>query len=47
VEQKILNTKLEGARLEGINQSKLEIAKNLLIQNISIDIIEQATGLTK
>ena len=47
VEQKILNTKLEGARLEGIeegrkegiNQRNIEIAKNLLNQNISIDII--------
>ena len=55
VEQKILNTRLESARLEGIKQGKsegeknksIEIAKNLLKQNISIDIIEKATGLIK
>lgn len=51
VEQKILNTRLESARLEGKSEGEknksIEIAKNLLKQNISIDIIEKATGLIK
>jgi len=47
VEQKILNTKLEGARLEGINQSKLEIAKNMLKKNMEITDIMEITGLTE
>ncbi len=32
---------------EGKNQSKIEIAKNMLKENISIDIIAKVTGLTK
>jgi len=55
VEQKIINTRILDAELrgkkigieEGINQSKLEIAKNLLNQDIAIDVIEKATSLSK
>ena len=31
---------------KGQNDSKLEIAKSLLQQNISIDVISKATGLS-
>ena len=55
VEQKILNTRLESARLEGIKQGKsegeknksIEIAKNMLNKNINITDIIEITGLTK
>ena len=51
VEQKILNTRLKGAKQEGIKQGaeqeKMEIAKNLLSQNVDMDVIMSATGLTK
>ena len=54
VEQKVINTKIEGARREGheaglkqgIEQEKIEIAKNLLKQNIDVSIIQNATGLS-
>jgi len=54
IERKILNTRLQGARLEGIeegkkegiNQRNIEIAKNMLKENIDILIIEKVTGLT-
>ena len=36
----------EDAKKEGVNQSKLEIAKNLLLQKIPIDVIKKATGLS-
>ena len=53
-QQMILNTEkkmsynegLEKGKLEGQNDSKLEIAKSLLQQNISIDVISKATGLS-
>lgn len=32
---------------EGRNERNLEVAKNLLKQNITIDIISKATGLTQ
>ena len=55
VEQKILNTRLKGAKQEGIQQGieqgiqqrNMEIAKNLLSQNVDIDVIMNATGLNK
>ena len=59
VEQKILNTRLKGAKQEGIEEGtqqgieqgfqrrNMEIAKNLLSQNVDIDVIMKATGLTK
>ena len=40
------NEGLEKGKLEGQNDSKLEIAKSLLQQNISIDVISKATGLS-
>lgn len=46
-EQMIKNTQLYRATQEGINYEKIEIAKNLLSQNVDIDIIMNATGLTK
>ena len=36
---------LEG-KIEGIKEKSIEIAKNLLQQNISIDVISKATGLS-
>ena len=47
VEQKILNTRLKGAKQEGIEQGIIRVAKNLLSQNVDIDIIMKATALTK
>ena len=58
-EQMIKNTQLYRATQEGINigisqginqgfqQRNMEIAKNLLSQNVDIDVIMKATGLTK
>ena len=50
-EQMIKNTQLYRATQEGINQGfqqrNIEIAKNLLSQNVDIDVIMNATGLTK
>ncbi len=54
-EQMIKNTQLYNATQEGINigisqginQGKIEIAKNLLEQKVDISIIMSATGLTK
>ena len=49
--EKVLNTRLEGARLEGIEEgskkSKIEIAKNMLLKNMSIEDISEVTGLSK
>ena len=49
--RKIQNTLLRKAKEEGIeqgiNSSKIEIAKNLLKNNIDITIICESTGLTK
>ena len=39
------NTDMDGAREEGIQQGKLEIAKNLLANNFSIEMIIKITGL--
>ena len=47
VEQKILNTRLKGAKQEGIEQGIIRVAKNLLSQDVDIDIIMKATALTK
>ena len=49
-QQMILNTEKKISYNEGLeqgqNDSKLEIAKSLLQQNISIDVISKATGLS-
>lgn len=38
---------VEEGRKRGIEQSKIEIAKKLLSQNVNLEIIEKATGLQK
>ena len=43
----IKNTIISVAKKEGIEQEKLEIAKNLLNNNVSIDIISKSTGLSE
>ena len=55
VEQKIINTRILDAErrgkkeglMEGEKNKSIEIAKNLFNQGISVDIIENATGLSK
>ncbi|MBD9085710.1 hypothetical protein EGP64_03470 [bacterium] len=51
VEQKVINTKIEGARREGIEtgiqQEKIKIAKSMLLKNMRIEDIMDITGLTK
>ena len=55
VAEKVLNTRLEGARLEGIEegekrgseQKSLDIAKKMILKNISIQDISEITGLSK
>jgi len=49
--EKLQNTLINGARKEGIaegtRQNKIEIAKNMLNENMDIEIITKVTGLTK
>ena len=55
IEQKVLNTRLKGARLEGIEEGKkegeknksIEIAKNMLKKDMGISDIIEITGLTE
>ncbi len=51
VEQKILNTRLKGAKQEGIEQGiqqrNIEIAKSMLNKNMKIEDIMDITGLSK
>ena len=51
VEQKVINTRFEGAKLEGISEgkkeAKLEVAKRLLLKNTPIEEIMELTELTK
>ena len=51
VEQKILNTRLKGAKQEGIEQGiqqeKIEVAKTMLNKNMKIEDIMDITGLSK
>ena len=51
VEQKILNTRLKGAKQEGIEQGiqqrNIEVAKLMIKENIDISIIQKITGLSK
>ena len=51
VEQKIINTRLLDAerrgKKEGINERNIEIAKNMLNENIDILTIQRVTGLPK
>ena len=41
------NAGITYARKEGIEQEKITIARNMLKEELSIDIIEKATGLSK
>ena len=45
IERKVRNTQLKGAKLEGIEQGKLEVAKNLKIHGASLDEIIEITNL--
>ena len=45
-ETKMENAKAEGLS-EGISQSKIEIAKNMLEEKMDISIISKVTGLSK
>ena len=51
VEQKILNTRLKGAKQEGIEQGiqqrNIEVAKSMKEENIDISIIQKIIKLTK
>ena len=44
--RKTNNTFKEIGRREGIEENKIEIAKNLLKENVDINIISKTTGLT-
>ena len=46
-EQKGLNKGLKEGKENGIRENKIETAKNMLKESISIDIISKVTGLTK
>jgi len=46
-EELLRNTELYNAKQKGIRENKIETAKNMLKENISIDIISKVTGLTK
>ena len=47
VARKTLNTQLKSAKLEGIEERNIEIAKTMLKDDLSLDIISKYTGLTK
>ena len=51
IERKVRNTQLKGAKLEGIEQGKreekLELARKFKDLGVSIQDIEEATGLSK
>ena len=42
----IYNTGIRNAREEGINQRNIEISKNLLKNNVPVELISDCTGLT-
>ena len=44
--RKMENSHLDEARNEGRNESKIEIAKNLLNNNVDLSIIVDSTGLS-
>ena len=46
-EELLRNTELYNAKQKGIRENKIETAKNMLKESISIDIISKVTGLTK
>jgi len=43
----IENKKMTRAKEEGIEQEKIEIAKNMLVMEIDIETISKVTGLSK
>ena len=45
--EKLRLSELKEAREKGIEQEKIEIAKELLNNNVSLDIIMKSTGLSK
>ena len=47
VEEKIINTRLESAKLEGKKEKSYEVAKKLLSKNIPLDEIVEITELNK
>jgi predicted transposase/invertase (TIGR01784 family) len=47
VERKIYNPDMKCARRDGAFDEKIKICKNMLNMNLSIEQIEEATGLTK
>lgn len=46
-EAQLIEDARENGLEEGEKKSKLEIAKNMIKENIDIDIIEKVTGLTR
>ena len=46
VNQKLMNSMKQEGIEQGIEQRNIEIAKNLLKQNIDINIISKSTGLS-
>ncbi len=44
-EELLRNTELYNAEQKGVRDNKIETAKNMLKENISIDIISRVTGL--
>ena len=47
VARKTLNTQLKSAKLEGIEERNIEIAKNMLNEDINLSAIVKCTGLTE
>jgi predicted transposase/invertase (TIGR01784 family) len=47
IERKVRNTQIKGAKLEGIEQGKKEVAKKMLAEKIDIELIMKITELTK
>ena len=47
VARKTLNTQLKSAKLDGIEEEKIEIAKNMKKENIDSLLISKVTGLTE
>ena len=45
-ERKIFNSRMKAAKNEGLEQGKIEIARNLLKQNVDLNIITTSTGLS-
>ena len=46
VARKTLNTQLKSAKLDGIEERNIEIAKNMKNENMDIELISKITGLS-